>query len=111
MLDSKLVGNEHLTQPFTIGQIDVDRGFVHIFDDTTLDIVLGTLDTISDFTHYPMEKERAHINLQSAPCQPFPTRPDCPLVQYRFIAFLVIIDSCFSNDDLPYRKSLAHLRF
>jgi hypothetical protein len=58
MLNSRLAGDEHLIRPFTIGQIDVNRGFVHVFDDTTLDIMLGTLDTISDFTHYLSEKEK-----------------------------------------------------
>lgn len=56
-------GNMHVTQqdaackPFTIGHIDVDKGYVHILDDTTLDIVLGQLDTITDFVEYLTKKE------------------------------------------------------
>ena len=38
--------------PFTVGHVDIAKGFVHIFDDTTLDIILQTLDTISDFVAY-----------------------------------------------------------
>ena len=44
--------------PFTIGQVNPEKGFIHIFDDTTLDIVLQTLDTVSDFTAYLTKKER-----------------------------------------------------
>ncbi len=42
---------------FTVGQADPAKGFVHIFDDTTLDIVLQTLDTTSDFVDYLTKKE------------------------------------------------------
>ncbi len=58
MLSSKLIGDSHLNQPFTIGQINPEKGYVHVFDDTTLDIVMSTLDTISDFTRYLTKKER-----------------------------------------------------
>lgn len=44
-------------QPFTIGQLDPARGFVHVLDDTSLDIVLQTLDTITDFVTYLTKKE------------------------------------------------------
>jgi hypothetical protein len=58
MLHSDVVGDMHLERPFTIGQIDPSRGYVHVFDDTTLTIVMSTLDTISDFAAYLMKKER-----------------------------------------------------
>jgi len=58
MLNNRVIGNAHLSRPFTIGQIDPARGFVHVFDDTTLDIVMNTLDTISDFTQYLTKKEQ-----------------------------------------------------
>ncbi len=45
-------------QPFMVGQVDPDRGFVHVFDDTTLGIILGTLDTTYDFIRYLAAKER-----------------------------------------------------
>jgi hypothetical protein len=38
--------------PFVIGDLDPSRTFVHVFDDTSLDVVMGTLDTVSDFLHY-----------------------------------------------------------
>ncbi|AFZ15600.1 hypothetical protein Cri9333_4834 (plasmid) [Crinalium epipsammum PCC 9333] len=44
--------------PFFVGDIDPSCTFVHILDDTSLDIVLGTLDTISDFVSYLTKKEK-----------------------------------------------------
>lgn len=44
--------------PFTIGQLDPSRGYVHVFDDISLNIVMGTLDTISDFIAYLSKKEQ-----------------------------------------------------
>lgn len=44
-------------QPFVVGDIDPDGPFVHVLDDATLDIVMGELDTISDFTSYLTKKE------------------------------------------------------
>jgi hypothetical protein len=63
MIAPSIIGEAHydLTppmRPFTIGQINPEKGFVHVFDDTTLDVVMETLDTISDFTNYLMRKER-----------------------------------------------------
>lgn len=59
MLNNTLVGEAHLSEmPFMIGRLDKDRGYVHVFDDTTLNIVMSTLDTVSDFTAYLVKKER-----------------------------------------------------
>lgn len=63
MLDSTVVGDRHLVpiseggRPFTIGQIDPSKGYVHVLDDTTLSIILTTLDTATDFTDYLTKKE------------------------------------------------------
>lgn len=43
--------------PFHIGDIDPSRTFVHILDDVSLDLVLNTLDTVSDFVGYLTKKE------------------------------------------------------
>jgi len=56
MIRSDIAGDQHLAEPFTIGRVDV-RGYVHVFDDTTLDVLLKTLDTISDFVAYLRKKE------------------------------------------------------
>ncbi|MDQ3801277.1 MAG: SEC-C domain-containing protein [Acidobacteriota bacterium] len=64
MLWSELVGDDHIMNqehdcvPYAVGQVNPVKGYVHIFDDTTLDIVLDTLDTVSDFVDYLTKKEK-----------------------------------------------------
>lgn len=63
VLDSTLVGaddevSDGPCSPFAVGHIDPEQGFVHVFDDATLDTVLGALDTVADFTAYLTRKER-----------------------------------------------------
>jgi len=64
MIDSSLEGEQHFAKPedggrlFTVGHIDRSKGFVHIFDDTSLEIVIETLDTITDFVRYLTNKEQ-----------------------------------------------------
>jgi hypothetical protein len=47
---------EHVA-PFVVGDVDPSGAFVHVLDEATLDIVLGELDTITDFTAYLSKKE------------------------------------------------------
>lgn len=47
-------------QPFTIGDIDPDCSFVHVFDEVALDILMRELDTITDFADY-LEKRSSFI--------------------------------------------------
>ncbi|BCM25088.1 hypothetical protein ZMTM_13470 [Methyloradius palustris] len=56
-IDTKLVGDDHKNSPFRIGWALSNKRLVHVFDETTLDIVLGELDTISDFISYLTKKE------------------------------------------------------
>jgi hypothetical protein len=77
MIDPNLIGDDHLLigedhvvlmdgrltllsppRPFAVGQVDPERGFIHVLDDTTLDVLLQTLDTIKDFVEYIRRKER-----------------------------------------------------
>lgn len=61
IIDNTIIGDEHLSDnciPFSIGQVDKEKGYVHVFDEITLDIVLQTLDTITDFTDYLNKKEK-----------------------------------------------------
>lgn len=44
-------------QPFVVGRIDPNKGYVHVFDDTSLDIVMQARDTITDFVDYLSKKE------------------------------------------------------
>jgi hypothetical protein len=57
MICSALEGDLHLQVPFTIGRVDSSKGYVHVFDDTSLNIVMSTLDTITDFVSYLTKKE------------------------------------------------------
>lgn len=63
MISPHIVGDMHInTQdhrciPFAIGQINTQKGYVHVFDDTSLEVVMKTLDTISDFISYLTKKE------------------------------------------------------
>ncbi|MEE3717351.1 SEC-C domain-containing protein [Tumidithrix elongata RA019] len=63
MIDPHVIGSKHYEpqnstiNPFTIGQINPKKGFVHVLDNTSLDIVLQTLDTITDFVEYLTKKE------------------------------------------------------
>lgn len=59
IIDPSIIGEEeHLNTPFTIGQINKDKGFVHIMNETSLEVLMTELDTISDFTTYLLEKEK-----------------------------------------------------
>lgn len=53
-----VLGEAHFDEPFCVGQIDPARGYVHVLDEYTLDIVLSELDTITDFIEYLTKKER-----------------------------------------------------
>jgi hypothetical protein len=39
-------------QPFSVGRIAETKGWVHVFDEESLTIVLGELSTAADFVHY-----------------------------------------------------------
>ena len=45
---------------FAVGDLDRGKGFVHVLDDFSLDVVLKTLDTITDFLEY-LEKRALFI--------------------------------------------------
>ena len=63
MIDPSIEGPAHWASfqkgglPFTVGWIDRARGFVHVLDDTSVDTLLGTLDTARDFIGYLCKKE------------------------------------------------------
>jgi hypothetical protein len=64
MIVPGIIGDMHYApikgggKPFAIGQINPVKGYVHVFDDTTLDIVMTKLDTITDFVEYLTKKEK-----------------------------------------------------
>lgn len=63
MIVPRIIGDMHCSDksrqclPFAIGQVNPSKGYVHVFDDTSLDIVMKTVDTISDFISYLERKE------------------------------------------------------
>jgi hypothetical protein len=40
------------SEPFTIGDLDASKPFVHVFDEVSLDLVMHELDTVDDFIRY-----------------------------------------------------------
>jgi hypothetical protein len=66
MIDSTLESDSHYETPFTIGHIDPSKGYVHVFDDISLYVILSTLDTITDFASYLTKKENFLCNQDTA---------------------------------------------
>ena len=64
MILPHLKGNAHIDEanpgyfPFSVGQLNPSKGFIHVLDDVTLDIILRELDTVSDFVNYLSRKEK-----------------------------------------------------
>lgn len=56
-IDTSLVQSEHSRAPFRVGWVLPNKRFVHVLDETTLDIVLQELDTVSDFVTYLSKKQ------------------------------------------------------
>jgi len=52
MLNNRLRGAKAHTKPFMIGNVLPESGYVHVFDEFTLDVVMNEFDTISDFVAY-----------------------------------------------------------
>jgi hypothetical protein len=79
VIKPSIVGDQHFNthiygnavEPFAIGDIDPNEPFVHVLDEASLDVVMGELDTITDFTSY-LQKKEALIRsgrLNSAACE------------------------------------------
>ena len=57
-LNTELKGfDDHITNPFHIGVLDTSKGYIHVFDEDTLDLIMKELDTVSDFIQYIEDKE------------------------------------------------------
>lgn len=57
ILDSSITYEDRVSKPFRLGWQLPERRFVHVFDESILDIALSELDTIVDFVNYLDEKE------------------------------------------------------
>lgn len=64
MINSEVTNDDHYAEPgpavgpFVVGDLDPRKGFVHVLEDTSLNVLLSTLDTVADFTAYLRKKER-----------------------------------------------------
>ena len=59
----EIIGDRHQLptaaggMPFAVGLINARKPFIHVLDDTSLDLLLRNLDTVSDFVAYLRKKE------------------------------------------------------
>jgi len=58
VLDSALSYGDRMTQPFRIGSQHNSGRFIHVIDESALEITLRELDTVTDFCRYLSRKER-----------------------------------------------------
>ncbi|MCK9428199.1 MAG: hypothetical protein M0P92_05925 [Acholeplasmataceae bacterium] len=58
ILDNNVKDFSNHEKPFTIGDLNPNKTFIHVLDDITLNIIMNSLDTISDFTSYFSKKEK-----------------------------------------------------
>ena len=59
-----LKGKDHIDdsaehhRPFALGDVDPDGPFVHVFDETALNLIMREMDTVSDFVRYLNERSQ-----------------------------------------------------
>lgn len=77
MIVPSIIGEAHTDaqapdrMPFAFGDVDPGGPFVHVFDETALNVVLREMDTISDFVEYLNERSSTirNKNLMVAPSE------------------------------------------
>ncbi|MES2208501.1 MAG: hypothetical protein V4525_17120 [Pseudomonadota bacterium] len=57
LIKPDITGVKHFDHPFIIGTADNKKGYVHFFDEVSIDRIFAELDTLKDFTHYLTKKE------------------------------------------------------
>ncbi len=64
LIDNQIIGKQHFDgstfdiKPFHVGLVSPQKGFIHVLDDFSIDAVMQSVDTVTDFTNYLEEKER-----------------------------------------------------
>ncbi|MDD5168053.1 MAG: hypothetical protein PHN75_04485 [Syntrophales bacterium] len=58
IVNSALQGDVHYAYPFHVGHVNPTKGFVHVFEEFTLDAVLREMDTAADFITYLLKREQ-----------------------------------------------------
>jgi hypothetical protein len=69
IFDNRVKGFENHSEPFIMGDLDINQTFIHILDDSSLNILLKNRDTITDFADYLIKREillRSNKNIYSA---------------------------------------------
>lgn len=51
-INTAVIGQDHANHPFTIGIVDSEKHFVHVWDEFSLEVVMEELNTIKDFIDY-----------------------------------------------------------
>jgi hypothetical protein len=62
IVQSDLVGDEHLANPFRVGRVNRDKQFVHVFDEDSLLFLMAERDTTPDFIEYLTKRESLLTN-------------------------------------------------
>lgn len=58
LVSNKRVEEQEISPPFMVGDIGDTRGFIHIFNDEALELLLSVLDTITEFGTYLSVREQ-----------------------------------------------------
>lgn len=56
-INTDVEGRAHEQAPFTLGVLDRSKQFVHVLDEFSLEVVMGEMDTITDFVAYLKARE------------------------------------------------------
>ena len=51
-INTEIEGKAHEKTPFNVGVLDRSKHFIHVFDEFSLEVVMGEMDTITDFVSY-----------------------------------------------------------
>jgi hypothetical protein len=62
VVQSDLVGEQHLKLPFRVGRVDQNKKFVHVYDEESLRFVMSEIDTAPDFIEYLTKREALLTN-------------------------------------------------
>lgn len=57
-INTDIKGKDHEKTPFSIGQPEPNKAFVHVFDEVSIELVMQELDTAIDFLDYLKAREK-----------------------------------------------------
>ncbi|NBK99630.1 MAG: hypothetical protein EOM50_16765 [Erysipelotrichia bacterium] len=63
-INSNVKDNEHYDNPFCVGHINSQKGYIHILNETSLEILMRELNTVNDFIEYLTKKEELMLSNQ-----------------------------------------------